>query len=389
MRWLASTGLLLGLLCTATAAADEISVEMAFEAAAYDIAATLNRRNPGGDVALTRFLDSELQIACEPLSGSLRDRLMDALIQYRDDFGLGFETQDRAQGDADLILTGRWLGDMDGSVRLSLLVGESHHGAQQFHRVQSVTFDSATLTSAAVACLNSYEPVQQLIRLERPQRLLDGPYLRAPVIADLPAGDSVFVSALVTGERWAAVDLGNPALGQARFGFTYLPATLAQQLRPSEPAATPEAADAITISHTGWLNIQRALDALGFPVGATDGLPGPATRRGVAAWQDANELRTTGYLDEQQVGTLLTVARRLNSNTSKASDSIETPPHRQTDDCFWRRDGCPEMVAMPTDSFAMGPPGDERPTLSARPGAPPTSRLEVLRSPNSTIDGPE
>lgn len=78
----------------------------------------------------------------------------------------------------------------------------------------------------------------------------------------------------------------------------------------SREEALKEAEAALRLNRTRRQEIQRALALLGFDPRGIDGVFGPATRRAVAAWQEANRYEAHGYLDRDQLFLLQEQARR-------------------------------------------------------------------------------
>ncbi len=64
-----------------------------------------------------------------------------------------------------------------------------------------------------------------------------------------------------------------------------------------QPEAGAETPAALQGSET-MREVQRALSALGFPVGVVDGMPGPRTRRALTVFQKTMGLHPTGIIDE-------------------------------------------------------------------------------------------
>ena len=74
------------------------------------------------------------------------------------------------------------------------------------------------------------------------------------------------------------------------------------------PAASPSPKSveaALVLTRTQQVLVQRGLTALGFDVGAADGIFGARTRSGIGKWQSSRSEAATGYLDAEAVETLL------------------------------------------------------------------------------------
>ena len=86
---------------------------------------------------------------------------------------------------------------------------------------------------------------------------------------------------------------------------TAAPAVQTQEAAPA-PSPSPESVEeALGLTRTQRIHVQRGLTALGLDVGAADGIFGRRTRAGIAKWQLSRGEATTGYLDAEAVETLL------------------------------------------------------------------------------------
>ena len=74
--------------------------------------------------------------------------------------------------------------------------------------------------------------------------------------------------------------------------------------------------------------VQTALAAQGLDPGPADGLFGQQTRKAIAQWQQDHGLEPTGWLTEEQAGTLLTTQSELASQVG-----VREKPLAQTSDC--------------------------------------------------------
>ena len=74
----------------------------------------------------------------------------------------------------------------------------------------------------------------------------------------------------------------------------------------SGPSSSPESVEeALGLTRAQRVLVQRGLTALGFDVGAADGIVGARTRAGIGKWQSSRGETATGYLDAGAVETLL------------------------------------------------------------------------------------
>ncbi len=83
------------------------------------------------------------------------------------------------------------------------------------------------------------------------------------------------------------------------------PLVLSPSTQLTGVAATKESEDALGLDRTARGNIQSRLNAAGFNVGGVDGKWGANTRRGVKAWQSANGLIGTSFLNSGQLDLLV------------------------------------------------------------------------------------
>ena len=93
---------------------------------------------------------------------------------------------------------------------------------------------------------------------------------------------------------------------------TALPTGPAQEV-PAAASPTPSAVEAaLRLTRAEQASIQSGLTALGFDVGAPDGVFGPRTRAGIRNWQASRGKAATGYLNARASRTLrmLSEARR-------------------------------------------------------------------------------
>ena len=83
------------------------------------------------------------------------------------------------------------------------------------------------------------------------------------------------------------------------------PLVLSPSTQLTGVAATKESEDALGLDRTARGNIQSRLNTAGFNVGGVDGKWGANTRRGLKAWQSANGLIGTGFLNSGQLDLLV------------------------------------------------------------------------------------
>ena len=109
------------------------------------------------------------------------------------------------------------------------------------------------------------------------------------------------------------------------------------------------------LGQEAWRSVQAGLAAEGFSPGATDGVPGSATREALRRWQGSQGLQESGYLDGAQVAALETVGAAKLAREEAAPAAELRRPGQEFRDCGV----CPEMVVLPTGSYRMGsPPGE-------------------------------
>ena len=116
------------------------------------------------------------------------------------------------------------------------------------------------------------------------------------------------------------------------------------------PAEEVEAALGLTSSQRKL--IQHGLASLGIEVGLIDGLFGPGTRESIRVYQRKKGYAATGYLTSAQAGALLELGEERLAEVSK--------PKWELGEKFHECDDCPEMVVVPSGSYMMGSPSDEK-----------------------------
>ena len=92
----------------------------------------------------------------------------------------------------------------------------------------------------------------------------------------------------------------------------------AQEAVPAASPSPESVEEALGLTRAQRVLVQRGLTALGFDVGAADGIFGPRTRAGISTWQTSHGEATTGYLDAGASETLL-----------KAGEAVPPNPQRQ------------------------------------------------------------
>jgi putative chitinase len=136
-------------------------------------------------------------------------------------------------------------------------------------------------------------------------------------------------------------------------------ALLKTELDPSAPLAIGATGEAVRALQ-GWL------DALGYAVGAADGIFGPATRRAVLAFQDEHALPATGIADE---ATRAAIQRALDLPAPETP--APAPP-------------APEQPAVPTQDAA--PPPGESPSDATLPAPEPAPVAPAPVAPSEAIE---
>ena len=84
--------------------------------------------------------------------------------------------------------------------------------------------------------------------------------------------------------------------------------------------------------------VQRALTILDYRPRGIDGIFGPGTRGAIARWQDANNLRSTTYLNAAQTNRLLQQGQARAEEMEAAAEARRLELERQDRD-YWRRTG--------------------------------------------------
>ena len=159
---------------------------------------------------------------------------------------------------------------------------------------------------------------------------------------------------------------------------TTVDADRAPETEPSPrpvPEISPEAVEiGMGLDRTARRALQRGLAAVGFEPGVPDGMFGPGTREQIRAWQAAQGLAPTGYLDPGQVAVLREAAE--NTGRVVALPATDTPatapppldpptrypggeeelrlPQRTVGERFRDCSTCPELVVQPGRELALG-----------------------------------
>lgn len=147
-------------------------------------------------------------------------------------------------------------------------------------------------------------PDQRGAALDQALALLDS------IIVDFPGSDAALQLSLgvaVEGIDLAALRDERDAIADVpqTEDFTPMPAGLdqgsvIQPLPPPVPPGDATTEAALTLDRQDWRDLQARLFVLGYDPNGIDGQPGPGTRGAMAAWQQAQSLPATGYLDAAQ-----------------------------------------------------------------------------------------
>jgi peptidoglycan hydrolase-like protein with peptidoglycan-binding domain len=107
----------------------------------------------------------------------------------------------------------------------------------------------------------------------------------------------------------------------------------------AEPLLQAQQAEAgLNISRDRRREIQRALSLLDFDPRGIDGLFGPGSRRAIAAWQKANRIEPTGFLDVDQITRLQAQADRRAAELEAEARARQAELDRQ-DRLYWDQTG--------------------------------------------------
>ncbi len=98
------------------------------------------------------------------------------------------------------------------------------------------------------------------------------------------------------------------------------------------------AEEALNLSRDSRREIQRALSLLDFDPRGIDGLFGPGSRRAIAAWQKANRIEPTGFLDADQITRLQAQADRRAAELEAEARARQAELDRQ-DRRYWDQTG--------------------------------------------------
>ena len=98
------------------------------------------------------------------------------------------------------------------------------------------------------------------------------------------------------------------------------------------------AEEALNLTREQRQQVQRALTILDYRPRGIDGIFGPGTRGAIARWQDANNLRSTTYLNAAQTNRLLQQGQARAEEMEAAAEARRLELERQDRD-YWRRTG--------------------------------------------------
>ena len=99
---------------------------------------------------------------------------------------------------------------------------------------------------------------------------------------------------------------------------TAAPAVATQEAAPA-PSSSPESVEeALGLTRTQRVLVQRGLTSLGFDVGAADGILGARSRAGIRDWQSSRGEAATGYLDAGALETLLEAGEAVRPTPKRA-----------------------------------------------------------------------
>jgi peptidoglycan hydrolase-like protein with peptidoglycan-binding domain len=126
------------------------------------------------------------------------------------------------------------------------------------------------------------------------------------------------------------------AYPRGRFAAEARAAIAAHLAEPDRIARLAE--DALALSRDDIRAIQRDLTLLGFATRGIDGIPGPATRAAVTAWQQQEGFPQTGYLTGEQITRLDAQAARRSAQI-EAEAAIAAEIAAAADRAFWDETG--------------------------------------------------
>ena len=95
-----------------------------------------------------------------------------------------------------------------------------------------------------------------------------------------------------------------------------------EALAPSPEELAMQAEEALNLSRDQRRRLQSDLTILGHDTNGVDGIFGRGTRRAISAWQRANSLDETGYLDAEQVAVLQDQAAEKRAKVRAEDDAL-------------------------------------------------------------------
>ncbi|AHM03176.1 hypothetical protein roselon_00758 [Roseibacterium elongatum DSM 19469] len=120
------------------------------------------------------------------------------------------------------------------------------------------------------------------------------------------------------------------------------------RLRAEAPQPTPEeiaqaAEEALGLDRDGRRQVQRHLTILGYDTRGVDGIFGTGTRTAIRAWQGAQNVAVTGYLDAPQLAALRAQGRAREAALAEEERERRAAEER-ADRAFWQATGQGQTV---------------------------------------------
>ncbi|RMD47921.1 MAG: peptidoglycan-binding protein, partial [Alphaproteobacteria bacterium] len=111
-----------------------------------------------------------------------------------------------------------------------------------------------------------------------------------------------------------------------------------RRIREAPLREVKAAEEALRLSREERRRIQRQLSLLGYDTRGIDGIFGRGTRSAIEAWQKANGLPVTGYLDARQIEKLADQAEAKRRELERQAAERRAAAER-ADEAFWRETG--------------------------------------------------
>lgn len=248
MRILQGVAVFLTVLATGTAAMAQ-PFEAAIDKAGDNLAAAMARQGWGPDtsVGVARFMGSA-GVTCEPMSSILTEGLRRALIRHTERMAVKAKIVENLDPRlVRAVVSGQWYRGANGTARLTVKLGDVTDMKFTDKAMEEVRFETASLPPDARRCVLELEPIEREVIADRTIIAREAPSPIGKKIAQLEAGETMWVSARILSEGaedWFVVRLADddtmPMGMRERRAFAYritLPEDVLNRFRVTEAEA--------------------------------------------------------------------------------------------------------------------------------------------------------